>query len=147
MQSTDLSNWRQSPQNHSAFHHLPSEIATARVAAGRDGASTFPKSAKSLDGFTLRLPDGSTLDLEQFLAATSTDAMVVLREGELVYETYRNGMEPNSRHIAMSATKAVVGLLTEMLAMDGATELDVPVTKYVPEIADSPFAGATARHL
>ena len=147
MQSTDLSNWRQSPQNHSAFHHLPSEIATAQVTAGREGAAGFTKSAKSIKGFALRLPNGPTLDLEQFLGATSTDAMVVLREGELVYETYRNGMEPNSRHIAMSATKAVVGLLTEMLAMEGAIELDVPVTKYVREIADSPFAGATARHL
>jgi CubicO group peptidase (beta-lactamase class C family) len=74
-------------------------------------------------------------------------AMVVLGDGELVYETYRNGMEPNSRHITMSATKAVIGLLTEMLAMDGAIELDVPLTKYVPEIAESPYAGATARHL
>ncbi|MGC1561924.1 MAG: serine hydrolase, partial [Bradyrhizobium sp.] len=145
--AADLSNWRQSPQNHSAFHHLPSEIATARVTAGREGAAGFTKSAKSIEGFALRLPNGSTLDLEQLLGATSTDAMVVLREGELVYETYRNGMEPSSRHIAMSATKAVVGLLTEMLAMDGAIELDVPVTKYVPEIAHSPFAGATARHL
>ena len=145
--AADLSNWRQSPQNRSTFRHLPSEIATARVAAGRDGASTFPKSAKSLDGFALRLPDGSTLDLEQFLGATSTDAMVVLCDGELVYEAYRNGMAPNSRHVAMSATKAVIGLLTEMLAMDGAIELDAPVTKYIPEVADSPFAGATARHL
>jgi CubicO group peptidase (beta-lactamase class C family) len=145
--AADLSNWRQSPQNHSSFRHLPSEIATARVAAGQVGAAGFTKSAKSIKGFTLRLPNGSVLDLEQFLGATSTDAMVVLRDGELVYETYRNGMEPNSRHITMSATKAVVGLVTEMLAMDGAIELDVPVTKYVPEIADSPFAGATARHL
>ena len=147
MQPTaDLSNWRQSPQNHSAFQHLPSEIATARVTA-RDGAAGFTKSAKSIKGFALRMPNGSTLDLEQLLGATSTDAMVVLRDGELVYETYRNGMEPNSRHIAMSATKAVIGLLTELLAMDGAIELDVPVMKYVPEIAESPYAGATARHL
>ena len=145
--AADLSNWRQSPQNHSAFHHLPSEIATAQVTAGREGAAGFTNSAKSIKGFALRLPNGSVLDLEQLLDATSTDAMVVLRDGELVYETYRNGMEPNSRHIAMSATKAVVGLLTEMLAMEGAIELDVPVTKYVREIADSPFAGATARHL
>ncbi len=145
--ATDLSNWRQSPQNHSAFHHLPSEIATARVAAGREGAAGFTKSAKSIEGFALRLPNGSTLELEQFLAATSTDAMVVLCDGELIYETYRNGMGPNFRHIAMSATKAVIGLLTEMLAMDGAIELDVPVTKYVPEIAESAYAGATARHL
>lgn len=145
--AADLSNWRQSPQNQTAFHHLPSEIATARVTAGREGVAGFTKSAKSLKGFALRLPNGSPLDLEQLLGATSTDAMIVLRDGELVYETYRNGMEPNSRHIAMSATKAVVGLVTEMLAMDGAIELDVPVTKYVPEIADSPFAGATARHL
>jgi hypothetical protein len=52
---------------------------------------SFTKSAKSIEGFALRLPNGSALDLEQFLGATSTDAMVVLRDGELVYETYPRG--------------------------------------------------------
>lgn len=145
--AADLSNWRQSPQNHTTFHHLPPEIATARIRAGQDTPAAFSKSAKSLDGFALRLPNGSTLDLEQFLGATSTDAMIVLRDGELVFETYRNGMEPKSRHIAMSATKAVIGLLAECLAVDGAIELDAPITRYVPEIASSPYAGATTRNL
>jgi CubicO group peptidase (beta-lactamase class C family) len=135
-----------SPQNHFAFHHLPAEIATARIPAGRDGAS-FPRSAKSIDGFSLRLPNGSALDLKQFLAATSADAMIVLCEGELVFETYRNGMAPTSRHIAMSATKAVIGLLTEMLAADGAIDLHAPITGYVPEVAASPYAGVNARDL
>ena len=143
---TDLSNWRQSPQNHSAFHHLPSEIVTARIPGGKQPAA-FTRSPKSIDAFSLRLPNGSAIDLEQFLAATSTDAMVVLREGQLVYETYRNGMEPTSRHIAMSATKAVVGLLTEILAAEGMIKLDVPVTTYVPEVSGSPYAEVTARDL
>jgi CubicO group peptidase (beta-lactamase class C family) len=144
--SVDLSNWRQSPQNRSAFHDLPSEIATARIRAGRE-ETAFPRSAKSIDGFSLRLPNGSALDLEQFLVATSTDAMIVLYEGQLVYETYRNGMEPASRHIAMSATKAVVGLLTEILAADGAINLNAPVTNYVPEVAGSPYADVSVRDL
>ena len=71
--AADLSNWRQSPQNHSAFHHLPSEIATAQVTAGREGAAGFTNSAKSIKGFALRLPNGSILDLEQLLDATSTE--------------------------------------------------------------------------
>jgi CubicO group peptidase (beta-lactamase class C family) len=144
--NADLSNWRQSPQNHSAFHDLPPEIATARIPAGREAAA-FPRSAKSIDRFSLRLPNGSALDREQFLAATSTDAMIVLHEGQIVYETYRNGMEPTSRHIAMSATKAVIGLLTETLAADGAINLDAPVTKYVPEVIGSPYGDVSARDL
>ncbi|MGY3454010.1 serine hydrolase domain-containing protein [Bradyrhizobium sp. USDA 4353] len=142
----NLSNWRQSPQNHHAFHHLPSEIATARVRSGSKEAQ-FPNSSKSIETFSLRLPNGSSLGLEPFLAATSTDAMIVLHDGRLVYEAYRNGMEPNSRHIAMSATKAVIGLLTEILAADGAIKLDRPITAYVPEVAISPYAAARARDL
>ncbi|OPY94092.1 hypothetical protein A5906_15540 [Bradyrhizobium sacchari] len=144
--NADLSNWRQSPQNHFAFHRLPSEIATARIPAGTTSA-TFPRSSKTIDAFSLRLPNGSAIDIERFLAATSTDAMIVLSDGQLVYETYRNGMEPTSRHIAMSASKAIVGLLTEILAAEGAIKLDVPVTKYVPEVANSPYAEVTARDL
>ena len=67
----NLSNWRQSPQNHRAFHHLPSEIATARVRSGSKGAR-FPSSSESIEAFSLRLPNGSSMGLEPFLAATST---------------------------------------------------------------------------
>ncbi|WP_271609921.1 serine hydrolase domain-containing protein [Bradyrhizobium sp. CCBAU 21359] len=142
----NLSNWRQSPHNHRAFHHLPSEIATARVRSGSEGAR-FASSSKSIEAFSLRLPNGSSMGLEPFLAATSTDAMIVLHDGRLVNEVYRNSMEPDSRHIAMSATKAVIGLLTEILAADGAIKLDRPITDYVPEVANSPYAAAGARDL
>ena len=142
----NLSNWRQSPQNHHAFHHLPSEIATARVRSGSNGA-WLPSSSKSIEAFSLPLPNGSSMGLEPFLAATSTDAMIVLHDGQFVYEAYRNGMEPNSRHIAMSATKAVIGLLAEILAANGAIKLDRPITAYVPEVANSPYAAARARDL
>lgn len=142
----NLSNWRQSPQNHRAFHHLPSDIKTARVRSGGKG-SQFPNSPRSIKAFSLPLPNGSSMGLEPFLAATSTDAMIVLHDGRLVYESYRNGMEPNARHIAMSATKAVIGLLTEILAAHGAIRLDRPIAAYVPEIANSPYAAARVRDL
>ncbi len=143
---TNLSNWRKSSHNHFAFHHLPSEIETARIPAGKNG-DVFPLSAKSIEAFSLRLPSGSSIDLEQVLAETSTDAMIVLHKGQMVFETYRNAMNSTSRHIAMSATKAVIGLLTEILAADGAIKLDMPIQIYVPEIASSPFANVSARDL
>ncbi|CCD93359.1 putative Beta-lactamase family protein; 6-aminohexanoate-dimer hydrolase [Bradyrhizobium sp. ORS 375] len=143
----NLFNWRQPPHNVAAFHELPPEIATAAISADGAGVRPLPRSAKSLEAFALRLPNGGSLGLDQFVAATSTDAMLVLHRGALVYEVYRNGMTPSSPHVAMSATKAVVGLLTELLAADDAIALDAPVTAYVEEVASSPYAGTTVRQL
>ena len=145
--AADLENWRRSPQNQLAFHQLPAEISTARINAICTNSVPFGSSTSSLADFSLRLPSGAKLGLERFLEVTSTDAMIVLHAGKLVFETYRNGMDPSSLHIAMSATKATVGLLSEILATEGAVDLNAPVTRYVPEIEKSHYAGATLRDL
>ena len=143
----DLSNWRTSPQSRWAFHHVDVLIKTAPVRRGAGEAMPLPRSSKSLDGFALRLPRGGGLDLDAFLNATATDAMVVLLDGEVVHESYAHGMQASSLHILMSATKAVVGLTAALLASAERLDLDAPVTRHVPEVAGGPYAKATLRDL
>ncbi|MDB5966306.1 MAG: hypothetical protein JWQ72_2806, partial [Polaromonas sp.] len=142
----DLANWRAAPNNRLAFHRVEELLPVATVTRGTTTA-TFGASASSLDRFSLQIPNGPRLGLDAVLAATSTDAMVVLLNGQLVFECYGNGMQPSSRHILMSATKAVMGLLAGLLEHDGRLDVEAPVTKYVPEVAGGPYEGATVRHL
>jgi CubicO group peptidase (beta-lactamase class C family) len=65
----------------------------------------------------------------------------------VVFETYANGLGRHDRHILMSATKSVVGLLVGVLVDQGVLDVAAPVTAYVPEMASGPYAGATLRHL
>ncbi|TCJ30660.1 class C beta-lactamase-related serine hydrolase [Nocardioides jejuensis] len=79
------------------------------------------------------------------LASTETDAWVVLHRGRVVVEGYSLPMGPATRHLLMSVSKSLVGVLAGVLCERGVLDPAQPVTAYVPELADSGYAGATLR--
>ncbi|WP_078966372.1 serine hydrolase domain-containing protein [Streptomyces sp. WM6378] len=54
---------------------------------------------------------GERIPVEQFLATTHTNAFLVLRDGRLTHEWYRDGIGPTTRLSSWSAAKSVVSLL------------------------------------
>lgn len=142
----DLSNWRDAPYRAAAFQAVPEIMPCAEIPAGGPMPS-LPAAPASFDGFSLRDRGGAALDLPAFLSATQTDGMVVLQDGRIVFETYANGMTPATRHILMSASKSVLGLVAGILSQRGEIDIDAPVTAYVPETAGSLYEGATLRDL
>lgn len=142
----DLTNWRTQPHSRWAFHNVGDIIPTAVIPASRV-PWVLREATTALEGFVLTLPAGGGMSLDRFLQATATDAIVVLHDGQIVFETYANGTTRTTPHILMSATKSVVGLLAEILAAKGVLRTDALVSDYVPEISKSAYAGATIRHL
>ena len=78
---------------------------------------------------------------------TFTDAYAVLQDGALVAEDYQPTGGPLHTHAVLSITKSVVGCVAAILADRGRLDLTRDVTEYVPELADTGFAGATVQHL
>jgi CubicO group peptidase (beta-lactamase class C family) len=145
--AADLSNWRTAPFNQWAFHNVRSIVRVAGIDSAPDTALALPESPVSLDAFALRLPNGSSLNLEGFLRATATDGLVILLDGQVAFEFYANGTTKETPHILMSATKSVVGLVAGILHDRGDLDVDALASKYVPEIAATAYRGATIRHL
>jgi len=143
----NLSNWRTAPFNRWAFHNVRSIIPVTDIATAPDSTLALPESPIALDAFALRLPNGSSLDLNSFLQATATDGIVVLHDGRIVFEFYDGGITRETPHILMSATKSIVGLITGILHHRGDLDVDAAVSNYVPEIAATAYRGATIRHL
>lgn len=143
----DASNWCDAPHRGWAFHHIPEVLATTPIAAAPGATSPLLETSQLLEGFALEGLDGTPLDLDGYLAATATDAMVILRQGAVVFERYANGMTPEAPHIFMSCSKAITGLVAGIAHEAGLLDLDAPASAYVPEIARSAFAGASLRHL
>ena len=140
-----LANWRTSPFNRWAFHHVREVIASANIAHD-------PDSVRPLDrGRTLSFPRiayaGEELGLDGFHATTETDALVILKDGRLIHESHRNGMGPLDPHICMSVSKSMLALLAGVLAARGVLDPSADCVAYVPELADTAFAGATVRNL
>jgi CubicO group peptidase (beta-lactamase class C family) len=79
---------------------------------------------------------------------TFTNAFLVLRDGEIVFEDYRNRMTPATRHIGFSMTKTITAMLVgQALDRGEIASLDDPVSKYVPELAKGGYGAATIRNV
>lgn len=143
----DISNWRRAPHSRWAFANVRRIMPVADIAAAPEAPWPLTPAPRSLDGFRLARPDRTTLDLDGFLKATATDALVILVGGEIVFETYGPETGPHTPHILKSASKSVTGLLAGALAGRGLLDVEAPVSRYVPEIAAGPWAGARVRDL
>jgi CubicO group peptidase (beta-lactamase class C family) len=63
------------------------------------------------------------------------DAMLVMHRGEVVHESYRNGMCETDRHVNHSTTKSLTTLLLGLAIGDGLVDPGAPVTDYLPQMA------------
>ncbi len=132
-------NWRLYPFSRWAFQHTR-ELVPSRAIRRSNAVRALPESLANLAELDV---DG--VNWETFITETYTDAMIVLHQGEIVYETYRNGMTAESPHHCFSVTKSFVGLIAEILIANGQLDPRALVTTYIDELAESGFASATVR--
>ena len=141
-----LANWRRAPFNKWSFTHLRELIPSAAIANDPNDVAALRSAPVDLGGLEIEL-DGGRYDLAGFLAETDTDGMIVLREGRVVLEYYGSGMDAATPHFLASVTKSVLGLVAGVLAGRGVLATDRPVTYWIPEVAETAWAGATLRDL
>jgi CubicO group peptidase (beta-lactamase class C family) len=140
-------NWLTAPYNKWAFHNVEKVISVVSVPAGSFTREDFPEGHADLSGFSLNSGGNNPLTLQAWLRATDTDAIIILKDGRLVYEFYDNGTSRTTPHILHSSTKAVMGLLLGILAHDGLLDMEAPAEHYVPALAATGYSGATLRNL
>ena len=83
------------------------------------------------------LPSGNMVDMATYLKETYTDAFVVIKGDQVVFEKYMNGMDPEHTHQMMSVTKSFAGLFALMAIADGKAAENELVSTYVPELKKS----------
>ena len=132
-----LANWRKAPYCHWAFHHVREIIPSADI-------SNDPTDVWELKPDTM---DTSSLGLDNAMVSTDCDAIVVLHKDKLVHESYRNGMTSRDPHILMSVSKSMLGLVAGTLIERGELAESDLITKHLPEIENTAYAGATVRDL
>ncbi len=144
-----LDNWSDAPYNRWSFLNLDEVIPTARVATGAP-APAWPRRDDNL--LALRTPRHDGLGgvqawgtVGEVLDDTWTDGFAVLHRGTMVAEEYRGEMAPETRHLLMSVTKTVVGVLVCKLVDAGYCALTDTIEHLVPGLAGSGFATATLR--
>jgi CubicO group peptidase (beta-lactamase class C family) len=142
-----LANWRTSPFNRWAFHHVREIVPSADIACDPARAADLPSAPIDLAALRVDTASGTTQSFAELLAETGTDGLVILAGGRIAFEHYANGMTAETPHILMSVSKSLLGLLAGVAAARGDLELERPVTAYVPEVAATAYRAATIRQL
>ena len=76
--------------------------------------------------------NGQEYNLVEALAHYSTDGLIVLKDGVMLYENYWNGNDISSQHISWSVAKSFLSALVGIAIEDGLIEsVDDPITKYL----------------
>jgi CubicO group peptidase (beta-lactamase class C family) len=141
-----LANWRTAPFSRWAFQHVREIIPSADIPHAPERIWVLPSAPAELSTFSFAY-DGARLDFDGFLAATDTDGIVVLHRGAVVAERYAHGMTRQTPHILMSVSKSLLGIVAGILADKGMLDPDEPVTRLIPEVTDTAYAGAAIRSL
>lgn len=96
------------------------------------------------------LPMGPALDLPpdfgDWVETRTVTSVVVLKDGNLVHESYHQGTGADDLRISWSVAKSYLSALFGVVMAEGAiTSLDDPVTQYAPELVGSAYDGAMLR--
>ncbi|WP_299412185.1 serine hydrolase [uncultured Sulfitobacter sp.] len=104
------------------------------------------------DGPTAELPYGPDAVLPPQVAdwaeARDVTALVVLKDGQIVHESYYKGTAPEDLRISWSVAKSYLSALFGVLLQEGAiASLDDPVTRYAPALVGGAYDGASIRNV
>jgi CubicO group peptidase (beta-lactamase class C family) len=129
------------------MQHMRESTRTAGVACRNRPVVRLQEEPRQLDSAPLPDVEGGSWTLSTMLEATHTDAIVVLRNGKIVYERYFHGMQPDSVHAYYSVSKSIASCVVANLVDRGVLNVSKRLAEYVPELARSAYADASVRHL
>lgn len=139
-----LANWQDGPYNRWAFQHVSQLIPTAQISRGDGPVAALPRAHQDLGALAFDGGNGR-MTIAEMLEDTYTDGFIVLKDGAIVTERYFNGMTPQSKHLLMSVSKSLTGILMGILAGQGLLDLAASPARYVPELKDSAYGDATVQ--
>jgi CubicO group peptidase (beta-lactamase class C family) len=131
--------------NFLTFQHMDQLFAT-RVVRASAKPWVLAKEQKRFDvSYTC---DDRTYVLDEFLEKTSTNALLVINNQQIVSEIYRNGSNEDTHFMSWSMAKSITSTLIGIALSEGKIDnIDDPVTKYLPEMEDSGYQGVTIKQL
>ncbi len=136
------------PEINSFTFRDTQEVFAYRIVDGVGGGREWelPKA----DGFTMppATVAGERVDYDAWAERTFTNAFLVLRDGAVVFEDYRNRMTPATPHIGFSMTKTITAMLVGQALERGEIQsLDDPAGRYVPALRGGAYGEATIRDI
>jgi len=91
---------------------------------------------------------GADLDYDAFAERTFTNAFLVIRDGKILFEDYRNRSDAATHFISFSMAKSITSTLIGIALDKGQIRsLDDRASDYVPELKGTGYDGVSLRHI
>jgi CubicO group peptidase (beta-lactamase class C family) len=91
---------------------------------------------------------GRSFDLYDYLSSNRVAGILVLKNGEVAFESYQLGTTPNTHWASFSMAKSLASTLIGAALRDGdIANLDDAVDKYVPALQGGAYAGVSIRQV
>ena len=114
----------------------------------RRGTRVYPLPYRDEQLGNIRFTSGSrTYDLYDFISFNRVAGLLILKDGEIVFETYQLGNTEQTRWMSMSVVKSILSALVGAAIQDShIASIDDPVTTYLPQLEGSAYDGVTVRN-
>ena len=97
----------------------------------KGNAVNLPQAKPTIDRPTLK-------KISDYARAADSSALLVMHQGNLIWEKYWQGFEPNDTFNSMSMSKTITALLIGIAIQEGHIESELtPVANYIPEWQDA----------
>ena len=126
-------------RNMDKFVQFPHEVSK-----GSGPVHEFGSDPQDLSNITVEYFD-EVIPFEEWLKKSHTDAVLVLKGNDIVYEEYFR-MDSTERHSIQSISKTIVPALLGNYVQDGSVDLDKQMKEYIPDIG-SGYAEATLQQV
>ena len=127
------------------YRNIDKIFPTRRVDAGRAPSALPTEAYEITPAFSF---DGQNWTVDTYMEAQNTVGLLVLKDGEIVLERYRQGYAQDQRWVSFSVAKSITSTLVGVALRDGfIRSLDDPLTQYLPELQASAYEGVTVGQL
>jgi CubicO group peptidase (beta-lactamase class C family) len=128
------------------FRNIDRLFPTRTVARGKT-VNILPVSDRPLTEFSFTA-NNETYDLYDVLALNRVSGLLIIRNGEILFEKYLLGNDEHTRWMSMSVVKSMTATLIGAALNDGYIEgIDDPIVKYLPRFKGSAYDGVTVKNL
>jgi CubicO group peptidase (beta-lactamase class C family) len=87
-------------------------------------------------------------NLQSFIELSDTSALLVIKDGRVIFEKYAHGDTASSLHTSFSVAKSFTSALMGIALSEGhIDDLDDPVRKYLPELTNASFDEVTVKQI
>lgn len=148
----DRSNWDTAPHNMHAFTLTERIFPTAIISRGEGSVGPLPYAPDQIDITKVFVSDPATgrrMSLDELLnRRIVNNGLIAIHKGRIVHESYRNGLSRELRHINMSTSKSITGMMAQIAKQNGCFDENDLASKYVKELqGKDAWSDVTVRHV